>query len=271
MLRCGWAQRAFGHVAATGSVRGKNGSVPALQSGSREVWVAAVSRYVLGPAEDPGSRPGLRVGGPAPARRSSSGGRRLRVVEVAQAREQPQVVGLVVELVDVGPTPCVEGVGRRQSCGSQARGREAAPTGTGRRAHRVRRCRRDAGASARRRHRRDRRGRRSERTARGLWMCSSPATVSRRSRLEQGGDWLARGTFARTGDLGSRAPTKGGSGGRRGDLRSRGGPWLAACSASAASSGGVGDLPGRLQGGWRGDPSLAGGTFARAGADAAWR
>ena len=34
----------------------------AVQSGSRRgVWVAAVSRYVLGPGEDPGCSPGLRV------------------------------------------------------------------------------------------------------------------------------------------------------------------------------------------------------------------
>jgi hypothetical protein len=71
-----------------------------------------VSRYVLDPGERPGWHPVFRFGGPAPARRGL-GAMRLRVVLWAtQEGEQPQVVWLVGELVDVGVVPGVEGLKR---------------------------------------------------------------------------------------------------------------------------------------------------------------
>ena len=53
--------------------------------------------------------PGLRVGGSA-ARRTASDGFRLRVVVCAKTREQLQIVGLEVELLDVVAAPCPERV-----------------------------------------------------------------------------------------------------------------------------------------------------------------
>jgi len=66
---------------------------------ARWVQVAALSRYLLDPGEDPGWPPGVFVStGPRRAAPRSAE-RRLRVVACAQAREQQQVVGLDAELV----------------------------------------------------------------------------------------------------------------------------------------------------------------------------
>jgi hypothetical protein len=80
------------------------GAVLPVQSGSERVWVAAVSRYVLGPRRRPGLPPGSsRLVGPR--RRGARLDRQsLRVLE-AQVREQLHVVGLEDELVDVVASP----------------------------------------------------------------------------------------------------------------------------------------------------------------------